>query len=198
MEILVVDIETAAHDPRLDDLRILDNSVITEIGVVKLDLESGRVEQLFNEVCSENKVCSPESWIFRNSSLTHDEVSSAPHLNEFKAKLQSLFDKYPTTSWWHEFDLKRLEHPSRGIKIPRKFWDPPFTLKSFLKIPFPDGTSIKRPKVTEAFRFFYPGQNLDHPHRAILDAEVEADIIYQATQRWPELRLDWQNYLISY
>jgi DNA polymerase III epsilon subunit-like protein len=195
MKILVVDLETTSHDPMIDDMRNLENSIISEIGVVRLDLETGKIEPVFDSICREDKTCSAQSWIFGNSSLTHEDVLSAEHLQAYKDELQELFDHYHATSWWHEYDFSRLEHPSRGIRIQHKFWDPALALRTYLKIPFPDGTDYKRPGVSEAYQYFNPGRTLDHPHRALKDAEIEARIIFSAVQKWPELKNNWQHYV---
>ena len=39
------------------------------------------------------------------------------------------------------------------------------------------------------------GEKLDHPHRALDDARVEAEIIVKAVKKWPELLDDWQKHL---
>ena len=194
MKILVVDLETTAHNPMIDDKRDLENSIISEIGVVRLDLETGRIEPVFDSICREDKVCSVQSWIFDNSSLTYEDVLSAEHFQVYKDELQELFDKYHATSWWQEYDFSRLEHPSRGIRIQKIFWDPALALRTYLKIIFPDGT-YKRPKVSEAYQYFNPDRVLDHPHRALKDAEIEARLIFSAVQKWPELKHNWQDYV---
>lgn len=134
MKILVVDLETTSHDPTIDDMRNLENSIISEIGIVRLDLETGKTEPVFDSVCREEKTCSAQSWIFENSSLTYEDVLSADHFQVFKDELQEIFDQDYATSWWQEYDFNRLEHPSRGISIQYKFWDPAITLRTYLKI----------------------------------------------------------------
>ena len=57
MDILVVDLETAAHDPNKSDLRDLNNSLIIEIGIVLANLETGIIEPVFNHVCREDRAC---------------------------------------------------------------------------------------------------------------------------------------------
>jgi len=195
MKILVVDLETTSLDPTIDDIWNLENSIISEIGIVKLDLETGKIEPVFDSVCREDKTCSAQSWIFGNSSFTHEDVLSADHFQMFKDELQEIFDQDYATSWWHEYDFNRLEHPSRGIRIQYKFWDPAITLIPYLKIPFPNGTGLKRPKVDEAYRYFNPGRILDHPHRALKDAQIEAQMIFLAVQKWPELKNNWEHYI---
>ncbi len=58
MDILVVDLETAAHDPNKSDLRDLNNSLIIEVGIVLANLETGKIEPVFNQVCREDRACS--------------------------------------------------------------------------------------------------------------------------------------------
>ena len=193
MEILVVDLETAAHDPTKGDLRNLDNSLIIEIGIVRANLETGKIVPVFNQICREDKTCSGDSWIFRNSTLTSEQIAGSNHFDEYKQEIQDLFNQYHATSWWHEFDFKRLEHHSRGLSIEKRFWDPVKTLAPFLKLPPIRKTGYKRPKVKEAYRYFM-GKRLDHPHRALDDAIVEAEIIIKAVKKWPELLEDWQKY----
>lgn len=195
MKILVVDLETTSHDPTIDDMRNLENSIISEIGIVRLDLKTGKTEPVFDSVCREEKTCSAQSWIFENSSLTYEDVLSADHFQVFKDELQEIFDQDYATSWWQEYDFNRLEHPSRGISIQYKFWDPAITLRNYLKIPFPDGTGFKRPKVDEAYRYFHPNGMSDHSHRALHDAQIEAQIIFSAVQKWPELKNNWADYI---
>ena len=194
VEIIVVDLETAAHDPSKSDLRDLDNSLIIEVGIVKANLETGTIEPVFNEVCREDKTCSEKSWIFQNSSLTVEQIVSSNHFNEYKQEIQELFNEYYATSWWQEFDFKRLEHSSRGLSIVNRFWDPVIALKPYLKLPPIRPTGYKRPKVEEAYMYFNEGKSLDHPHRALDDATIEAEIIIQAVQQWPELLEEWQKY----
>lgn len=195
MKILVLDLETASHDTSIDALRNLENSIITEIGIVQLNLLTGEIDPVFNQVCRENKTCSPDSWVFKNSSLSPEEVEASKHIEDYGEELQRLFDEQFVTSWWHDYDFRRLEHQSRGFTIHNKFWDPALTLVPYMKIPFPNGTGLKRPSVSEAYRYFNPGKSLTHPHRALKDATIEAQIIFQAVQKWPELLKEWERYV---
>ncbi len=194
MEILVIDLETAAHNPNKSDLRDLDNSLIIEVGIVKANLETGKIVPVFDHVCREDRACSEQAWIFQNSSLSWDQIVSSNHFSEYKQEIQELFNEYYTTSWWQEYDFKRLEHHSRGLKIEKRFWDPVIALAPFLKLPPIRPTGYKRPKVEEAYRYFNKGKSLDHPHRALEDATIEAEIIIRAVQQWPELLEEWQKH----
>lgn len=194
MEILVVDIETANIDVT-KDWRDVENCLICEIGIVNLNLDSGEIIPVFNQTCREDDSPDPESWVFKNTSLTCQMIAESAHFEKFKDELQEIFNRKPVTSWDHDFDLLHLECPSRCLTIPSKFWDPMRTLTNFLKIPFDSGTGYKWPKVTEAFKHFYPNEKWQQNHRAIDDAKIEADIIYQAIESWPNLKIKWEEYV---
>ncbi len=185
MDIAVVDIETTSINPRIPFK--IENDAICEIGIVKLDLDTGKIEPLLNTVCQEDMCGSPKSWIFHHSNLTHQEVMQAPHINDFKDEIQSIFDQYPVTAWNQRFDFPRLEHHSRGLKIINRFWDPMIVLTNFIKIPRRSRSGYKWPSVSDAWKFFNPGKEFFHPHRAVQDATVEAQLMYQAVTKWPEL-----------
>lgn len=193
MDILVVDIENGNIDSKRDPWHI-ENCVICEIGIAQLDLDTGRIKPIFCQICREDNHPDPNSWVFQETSLTCEEVSESNHFNEFKDELQKLFDELPVTSWGHDFDLARLEHPSRGLVIPTKFWDPKTTLTDFLEIPSSYGYGYKWPKVTEAYEYFY-SKKMRQTHRAVDDALVEAEIIIKAIEKWPELKDSWEDYL---
>ena len=192
MEIVVVDIETGVIEPTLNNYDI-DNCLICEIGIVSLDLETGERRVVFNRTCQERPGAHPSSWVFGNTSLTLDEVTASPFFHDLKPTIQDLFDAKPVTSWSHDFDLAILE--SRGLKIPIKFWDPKTTLKHFLKLNHPSGKGHKWPSVQEAHRYFNPDKPLQQTHRAAQDAQIEAQIIHQAVQKWPTLKNQWKDYI---
>ena len=79
-DILVVDIEHGNFDPDVNRFHS-DNCTICEIGIVNLNLDTGIIDIVFNKTCRENKLCSPLSWVFQNSSLTYDEVTKSNHLH---------------------------------------------------------------------------------------------------------------------
>ncbi len=194
MNVLVVDLETGNLNPTADNFQP-ENCVICEVGVARLDLDSGKVDLLVESVCREKEMCHPGSWVFQNTSLTPGEIKEAVPLDDLRYPLQGLFDMgVPVTSWGHDFDLRLLEHDSRGFRVPVRFWDPLKTLSGYLKIPNSLG-GYKWPSVEEAHRFLFPRWSYSDSHRAGVDAVVEARIIYEATRRWPELLEDWRSYL---
>jgi len=183
LDIAVVDIETASINPEIKFN--VENDVICEIGIVKLNLDSGKITNLFDQICHEGKCCSSKSWIFKNTSLTHSEMTNSSHLDDFKKEIQSIFDQYNVTAWNQEYDFQRLEHPSRGFIIPNKYWDPMIVLTDLIKIPHPSGRGYKWPSVPEGWKYFNPNKRFVHQHRAIQDARDESTIIYQAVTKWP-------------
>ena len=194
-DILVVDIETGNFNPEVDNFRP-DNCTICEIGIVNLNLDTGLIDIVFNQTCREDKLCSPLSWIFKNSSLTYDEVTKSDNLRNFHNEIQKIFNTKPVTSWKQEFDFKLLEHPSRNFEIPQKFWDPMKVLTDYLKIPFPSGGfGYKWPKLHEALEYFNLGERRKQEHRAMDDAKNVAEIIFQAVKKWPELINKWTDYV---
>jgi hypothetical protein len=184
MEILVLDIECGNIDPRIA-FRV-DNDVICELGIVKLDLETGTTEVLLDETCKETNNCHPDSWIFHNSSLTHVEVQNSTDLSLMSCTIQEFFNQYPVTSWNQNYDFPRLEHQSRGLTIHKKYWDPMIELTDYLKLPKTSGIGNKWPKLAEAYEFMF-GDPSPRSHRALEDALDAADVIYQAIKRWPNL-----------
>lgn len=194
-EILVIDTETGIFNPVIDN-RDLDNCTICEIGIVNLNLDTGAVDTLFNKTCREDKVCSPSSWIFQNSSLTHEDVTNSNHLNNFHDEIQKIFNMKPVTSYNQGFDFRILEHPSRNFVIPLKFWDPMLVLTDYLKIPSPSGGfRYKWPTLQEALEYFNLDEKIDQKHRAIYDARKEAELIFQAVKKWPVLINKWTDYI---
>jgi DNA polymerase III epsilon subunit-like protein len=187
MEILVLDIECGNIDPKIA-FRV-SNDVICELGIVKLDLETGSTEVVLDETCKESQMCHPDSWIFQNSSLTHKEVMNSNNLHSIRPTIQEYFNQYPVTAWNQNYDFPRLEHPSRGLKIPVKFWDPMIELTDYIKIPKAGGYGYKWPKLPEAYEFLF-GEILPHRHRAADDAMDAAKILFKAVKKWPSLLIE--------
>jgi DNA polymerase III epsilon subunit-like protein len=192
MEIIVVDIETGVIEPTLNNYDI-DNCLICEIGIVNLNLETGESRVIYDRTCQERPGPHPSSWVFKHTSLTLDTVTASPYFHDLKPSIQDLLDSRPVTSWNHDFDFAILE--SRGLKIPSIFWDPKTTLKHFLEIHHPSGQGFKWPSVQEAFKYFNPDKLYEQSHRAIQDAQIEANIIYQAVVKWPVLKNQWEDYI---
>jgi len=194
LEILVVDIETASIDATKDKWDI-ENCVICEIGIANLDLDSGKIKPAFDQTCREDISPDPKSWVFEATSLTGKQVAESNHFEDFKDELQEIFNEKPVTSWGHDFDLSRLECPSRCLVIPIKFWDPKRTLTNFLEIPSNSGYGYKWPSVAEAYQYFNPNKRMQQTHRTVDDATIEAGIIFKATEKWTILKNEWKNFV---
>jgi DNA polymerase III subunit epsilon len=194
MKILVLDIETGNYDPDGDNFDT-ENIMVCEIGLVSLDTKTGAIDDVFGTACREDQMCNPYSWVFQNTSLKYDHAESSGTLDEIRAQLQPIFDQgTPVTSWGHDFDIRHLEYPSRGFKIPNRFWDPKIVLTDFIKLPSNSG-GYKWPKVSEAFQYFNPGVPYYEEHRALEDAKDEAELIYKAMKQWPILENRWKEYV---
>ena len=191
-----MDLETVNIDAKKTDQQYtVENCVICEIGIIKLDLDSGVTTPIFNNTCKEDINPDPESWIFKNTPITCEMVKQSPHFDDFKDGLQELFNKNPATSWGHDFDFDHLKSPLRSITIPTKFWDPKLVLTDLLKIPNPWREGYKWPRVAEAFKYFHPTSQWKQAHRAIDDAEIEADIIFRTVKKWPFLKDQWADFV---
>jgi DNA polymerase-3 subunit epsilon len=147
--ILVCDIETTGLDVATD--------MIIEIGIVKLDLSTGRLEKIFNQIVREDGFNEKfrSAWIFSNSDLQFNEVMNAPLLTDFKQELQDIFH------------FKRF------------FTDiPMMTATPILQLPAKyTKTGFKYPSVDEAWSYYYPNKQYKESHRAYDDAVHEAQII---------------------
>ncbi|MEA3248416.1 MAG: exonuclease domain-containing protein [Nanoarchaeota archaeon] len=173
-EILVIDLETTGLD-------IFTDSII-EIGICKLNLKDGHIEEIYNKVCHEKgREINPNSWIFDNSDLSYSDVAyRSPTLKELRKELQQLFHSFPTTSYNQEFDIKFLKN--KGFRFYELFWDPMIKSRDILKIPH-DYYGIKLPSVQESWEYFFPDQEYKIAHRALDDAVHEAKIIYEILKK---------------
>lgn len=185
-EILVLDIETSRIDPRI--AFDIDNDLICEIGIVNLNLDTGKITPVLDTICKEDIVCSPESWIFNNSDLTFNDVERALCFSDIKETIQTILDKGPpATAYNQEFDFSRLVYPTRSINIRKKFWDPMKILKPIMKLEGELG--YKYPRLEEAYRYLFPEKPFNHLHRGLSDATMEAEIIFELVKRHPYLKL---------
>ena len=170
-KIIVVDIETTNFLQR--------GGLITEIGIVELDLGTGKTEVLYDELVCEEGLCEEHktSWIFENSDLKFEDVAAAKPLD--KEKLQLIFDKYPATAYNKKFDFDFLR--SRGIEV-RELPCPMIVSTNICKIPSAKG-GFKWPSFQEAFDFFFPDVEYKEAHRGCDDAVNEAKVVYELFKR---------------
>lgn len=174
-EILVIDIETTGFVPSKD--------FIVEVGLLKLNLETGEVTKLIDTVCKEKGMTREmieKSWIVKNSSLTVDQVRYAPSFSSLIAGLKELCSLYPITAFNRKFDIGFLN--ARGIETPIFYPCPMLSLTPIMKIPKKSGVGHKWPSVEEAWEYFFPadqcGEYLE-AHRGYDDALDESSIIHE-------------------
>lgn len=177
-EIVVVDIETTGL--------YVDVNKIVEIGLVKLNLETGERTQLMNYVCHEDGITKLEienSWIFNNTDLNVEQIQYSINLKRLIPTIQRIFDKYPATAFNSKFDFGFLEN--RGLNIPNKYHDPMLILEKVMKLPQKNKkySGYKYPSVQEAYDYLFPDNDYTELHRGGDDAFHEAQIIYEINKR---------------
>ena len=81
-EILVLDIETTGLRPNED--------LILELGMVKLNLETGEVTSLFDAIFKDSKLTAKHrnAWIFQNGFMTLEEVRDAKPIENYSVEIQ--------------------------------------------------------------------------------------------------------------
>ena len=115
------------------------------------------------------------SWIFKNTQLTIDDVESANPLEDYRQEIQNLFDKYKITAYNKAFDLRFLK--DRGftcsdVKCLMK------TATKYSELKDKNGNK-KVPSMEEIFNQFFvtDGNKYVEEHRAGADAKDEAKLL---------------------
>lgn len=179
-KILVIDIETTGFHPR--------EAIMTEVGIVELDLENGERKLIFDEVCwnrrdflNENHI--NNSWIVKKGYMTTDEIRRGKNFDSIKDDIQKIIDSYPNgvTAYNRIFDITFLEY--YGIRFGRLLPCPMILSTGICKIQFKNqmqkNINYKWPNVEEAYSFFFPEANYNEIHRGGDDAMHEAEIVYE-------------------
>lgn len=174
MNILVIDIETTGF--------LNSGGKIVEVGIVELNLNTGKTKIVFDKVTHERPITRQEvenSWIVNNSNLTVEAIRQSKELKHLKPEIQEIINSYPNgaTAYNNAFDFGFLQN--RGFKIPKVLPDPMLILTDMVKLP-PRiaGTKYKYPKVEEAWNYLFPKTKYTELHRGADDALHEAQIIY--------------------
>ncbi len=172
--ILVVDIETTGS--------LNQGGKIVEIGIVKLDLETGDVSPTYNSLIREPglNISHTEGqlgWIFKNSDLEYRELYDAPNLDDQREQIQHLFDIYEATAYNKAFDFGFLK--DRGFQI-NELPCPMILATPIVNLPSGFGNnSPKWPNVEEAWEYFFGDTEYIEAHRALDDAIHEAKIVHE-------------------
>jgi DNA polymerase-3 subunit epsilon len=176
--ILVVDIETTGF--------LNQGGKIVEIGIVKLDLETGKITPAYSSLINEpgfdkNHTKEPFGWIFMNSNLSFEEIKFAPTLESQREIIQGLFEEFEATAYNKEFDFGFLIN--RGFKI-KELPCPMILSTPIVNLPSNPGfKQPKWPKVEEAWEFFFGKTGYIEAHRGLDDAIHEAKIVYELYKR---------------
>ena len=173
-KILVLDIETTGF--------LHQGGSIIEIGIVELDLQTGKVNELYNSLLREDILSAkhrqpPFGWIFENSDLTVEDVRNAPPAEDVLQDVQNILDQYPLgcTAYNKRFDFGFLK--DRGLHI-KELPCPMLLATEIIRIPKQNGyAGYKWPNVQEAFEYFYPELDYTELHRGLDDAAHEAMIV---------------------
>lgn len=164
---IVVDIETTGFNPMKDS--------IVEIGIVKLDLDTGEREIIYDEIIKEQGITieQKDSWIFKNTELKFEDVINGKPIAEEREKLQEIFDKYPATAYNKRFDFDFLK--ARNFKI-KELPCPMLISTNICKID--NGGRYKWPKFQEAWDHII-NKEYKEIHRGADDALHEAELVYE-------------------
>lgn len=169
--IILIDIETTGFNPK--------TSCILEIGICKLDLNSGKIERLFDETIQEPKFTPKDAnaWIFKNSNLRYEKILESKPLSYYRNEIQAIFDKYPATAYNKKFDFDFLKNRGFIIKeLPCLM----LSVTNIIKLPpRKRGTLYKWPSVEESWNYFFQNEPYVELHRGLDDAEHEARIAYR-------------------
>jgi DNA polymerase-3 subunit epsilon len=173
-KIIVVDIETTGF--------LNQGGKIVEIGIVKLDLNTGDTKPLYNSLIKESGLDKSHTqgkmgWIFKNSDLRFEDLENAPTLENQQELIQTLFNLYQATAYNKAFDFGFLK--DRGFLI-NELPCPMHLATPILKINSGFGKgNYKWPSVEEAWKYFFRDISYIEAHRALDDAEHEAKIIFE-------------------
>lgn len=170
-EILVLDIETTGLSPV--------NDFILELGIVKLNTETGEITELFDAIFKDPNLTAKHrnSWIFQNGFMDINEVRNAKPLSHYTSEIQNILDphKGKITAWNRDFDRNFLK--SNGFDLGECVPCPMKASTKFFKIKGSRG--FKWPKAQEAWDILFPETKKIEAHRGLDDSIMEAKIIFE-------------------
>lgn len=173
-EILVLDIETTGLSPI--------NDYILELGIVKLNTNTGEITELFDEVFKDPNLTAKHrnSWIFENGFMEIEEIRNAKPLSHYAEAIQEILTPFKgkITAWNRNFDQSFLH--ANGFDLGEDVQCPMKASTDFFKIEGPRG--YKWPKAQEAWDILFPANRKIEAHRGLDDSIMEAKIIYELIQ----------------
>lgn len=174
-EILVLDIETTGLSPA--------NDFILELGIVKLNTETGEITELFDEVFKDPNLTAKHrnSWIFLNGFMDIQEIRNAKPLQNYASEIQKILNPYKgkITAWNRDFDRNFLEQ--QGFDLGNNIPCPMKASTDFFKIEGSRG--YKWPKAQEAWDILFPSHKKIEAHRGLDDSIMEAKIIFELVKQ---------------
>ena len=175
-EIIVLDIETTGFNERED--------LILELGIVKLNTETGEITELFDEVFKSPKLKEKhkKAWIFVNGYMNPNELKDAKPFSEYKDEIQAILDPFKgyITAWNRDFDSKFLR--ANGVTLGDSPGCPMKVSTNHFKIKKPRGNGYKWATAQEAWDRMFPKVKKIEEHRGLDDSIMEAKIIYNLIQ----------------
>ena len=172
MKILIIDIETTGFLP---------NGKIVEIGIVRLNLKTGKKKLLYDQVINPeidfNKL--ENSWICQKGYMHPLDIIDGKLWKDVKDDVQDIIKSHKegVTAFNRRFDMTFLR--KYGIVFGRLLPCPMLQLTPIMKLPHKDGRKgNKWPKVIEAYKYLFPKSEYDELHRGADDAMHEADIVF--------------------
>jgi len=169
MKLLVVDIETTGFNTKKD--------AIVEIGIVLVDTKTNETKLVFDNVIRDKRFdpdIHKDCWIFKNTTLTVEDVINAKTLEEYFDEIQQLFDTYKMTAYNKSFDIRFLK--AAGFKMD----DIECLMKAAKKYSnYIYKGKVKTPSVEEIYNQFFvkDGDPYIEKHRAGVDAIDESKIL---------------------
>lgn len=174
-EIIVLDIETTGLNPNHD--------LILELGMVKLNLDSGEITPIFDQVFKDPNLRAKHrnSWIFENGFMELEEIRNALPITDYFDEIQSLLNPYKgrITAWNRDFDSAFLI--KYGFVLGPNIPCPMKESVDYFKIEGSYG--YKWPKAQEAWDILFPDIPKIEQHRGLDDSIMEAAIIYELYKR---------------
>ncbi|MDD5510645.1 MAG: 3'-5' exonuclease [Dehalococcoidales bacterium] len=173
MKIFIVDTETDNVKPQLAN--------ILEIGMASLDLETGKIELLFDTlICPPGPETWTNCWFMNHCGLDPEFIRTAPKFTDIKTGIEAYLSFGPITAFNLSFDLQVLY--KHGVRAGHTWPCLMLTTKDILKLPGRYG-DWKYPKFSEAYNWFFPETPFEEKHRAGHDAIHEAKLAYALYKR---------------
>jgi len=180
MRILIIDIETTGLSPK--------NGSIVEVGIVELDLETGKRKVIYDTLCHQKPITLEHvqnCWIVEMGYITVDEIRRSVDFKKIRDDIQGIINNYPAgvTAYNKKFDISFLE--AAGITFPKVLDCPMILATPICKLPstYKGHGKFKYPKVEECYDYLFPDNDYKEIHRGGDDALHEAEIVYELYKR---------------